>query len=172
VDQKQASPQGIGMAVAIDWGLATQMILTPIISAISNPSHQPPLLNNILTFVVSFIIGGILIFFGEQVRRGRNWSRIVQFVANLLLSIFGLYSLIHLYQSIQVGNFWPIITEIILIIISPLIVWRMSRPSTIQWFKTVSVAEARRRHGGKWVWFIALWSIVGGILQITAAMMK
>ncbi|MBO0796332.1 MAG: hypothetical protein J2P36_36030, partial [Ktedonobacteraceae bacterium] len=67
-------------------------------------------------------------------------------------------------------NFWPIVTEIILVIISPLIVWRLSRPATARWFKSVSVTEARRRHGGSWVWFIALWAIVGGVLQTLAAM--
>jgi hypothetical protein len=61
---------------------------------------------------------------------------------------------------------------VILVIFSPLIVWRLSRPSTARWFKNVTVAEARKRHGGKWVWFIALWAIVGGVLQTIVAMQR
>ncbi len=162
------------MAVSIDWGLATQMILVPVLAAILNPSHlmQTPVLSNVLTFVTALVAAIILVLFGEMVRRGHAWAGIIQFVANALLTLFGIFSLIHLYQSVQVGNYWPIVTEIILIIISPLIVWRLSRPSTRQWFKTVSVAEARKRHGGKWVWFIALWAIIGGVLQVLAIMHK
>jgi hypothetical protein len=175
-DKDPVSPQGIGMAVAIDWGLAVQILLMPIVYTLFNQVPMTkipglnPLIGNVLLFVIAWPIGCLLVFFGEMVRRGRNWTRIIQIVANAILTLGGLFSLIHLYQSIKVGNFWPLVTEIILVIFSPLIVWRLSRPSTALWFKTVSVAEARRRHGGKWIWFIAIWAIVGGILQTIATM--
>ena len=47
----------------------------------------------------------------------------------------------------------------------PLIAWRLSRPETARWFAIVTSAEAGKRHGGSWIWKIALWSIVGGVLQ-------
>jgi len=50
------------------------------------------------------------------------------------------------------------------------VVWRLSRSSTAHWFRMVTVAEARKRHGGTWVWFIALWAIIGGVLQTIATM--
>lgn len=173
--QNLPAPQGIGMAVALDWGLTVQIALTPIISLFrqSNLVNLPgfnPTLGNILFFIITLIIACIPALFGEMVRRGRNWARWTQLVVTALLSLGGLISLPNLYQSIQIGNFWPIVTEIILVIISPLIVWRLSRPATARWFKSVSVTEARRRHGGSWVWFIALWAIVGGVLQTLAAM--
>lgn len=176
MEKDPSSPQGIGMAIAIDWGLAVQIMLTPIIYTIFGNSSMAKMaglnsiVGSILLFVIAWAIGGVLIFFGEMVRRGRNWTRIIQVVANAVLTIGGLFSLIHLYQSIIVGNFWPLVSEVILVIFSPLIVWRLSRPSTVRWFKTVSVAEASKRHGGKWIVFIALWALVGGILQSIAAM--
>ncbi len=169
------APGGIGMAVAVDWGLAVQTFLTPIIAVFnqSNRINIPglnPTLSTILFFVVAWLFACVCILFGEMLRRGHNWARWIQIVVNALLSLAGIASLLNVYQSIKVGNFWPLITEVILGIISPLIVWRLSRPSTARWFKAITVAEASKRHGGKWVWFIALWAIVGGVLQTIAAM--
>ena len=170
------APQGIGMAVAFDWGLAVQILFTPIVYTVFGQSNQMkipglnPALGNVLFFIIAWAVAIGLIFFGEMVRRGRNWTRWIQLVANALLSLAGVFSLVHLYQSAITGNFWPFVTEIILLVFSPLIVWRLSRPVTARWFRLVTVAEARKRHGGTWVWFIALWAIVGGVLQTIAAM--
>ncbi len=169
------APQGIGVAVAIDWGLAVQIFLTPII-AIIYPSSQPslfgldPTLSLVLLFAIAWLFAGVCVLFGEMLRRGHNWTRWIQIAFNSLLSLAGLAALPNLYQNITTGHSWSLVTEIILVIFSPLVVWRLSRPATGRWFKTVSVAEARQRHGGKWVWFIALWAIVGGVLQTLAVM--
>lgn len=164
------------MAVAFDWGLAVQILLTPIIfTFFSSPNSfripgVSPTLGNVLVFVVSWPVAFGIALFGEMIRRGRNWALRIQVVANALLSLVGIVLLINLYNSIKVGNFWPLVTEIILVIFSPLITWRLTRPSTARWFKAVTVAEALKRHGGAWPWLIAIWAIVGGILQTIAAM--
>jgi len=169
------APRGIGMAVAFDWGLAVQIFLTPIFSAFyqSNLLNIPgfsPTFSKVLLFIVAWLIACGVVLFGEMVRRGRNWTRWIQIIANALLSLVGFVSLVNLYQSVQAGDFWPFVTEVILVIFSPLIAWRLSRPSTKRWFQAVTVAGARKRHGGSWIWFIALWAIVGGVLQTFAAM--
>ncbi len=170
------APQGIGMAVAFDWGLAVQILLVPIAYTVFNPPNHfkipgvNPTLGNVLLFVIAWPVAIGVALFGEMVRRGRNWTLRIQIGANALLSLVGIAQLISLFQSIKGGNFWPLVTEVILVIFSPLIAWRMTRPSTGRWFKTVSVAEARRRHGGAWPWLIAIWAIVGGILQTIASM--
>jgi hypothetical protein len=175
-EKELPAPQGIGMAVAFDWGLATQVLLTPILSiffGMSNTMKTPgsgPAPNNILFSIIALLIGIGLVLFGEQIRSGRKWARGIQIGANALLSLGGLLSLVRVYQGISVGNFWPVVTSVILLVFSPLIVWRMSRPATAVWFKNVPAVDARKRHGGKWVWFIALWAIVGGVLQTLAAM--
>ena len=172
------APGGIGMAVAIDWGLAVQVLLTPIIYAFSSQSRPmiftglDPVLGKVLFFVIALPFAGLFVFFGEMVRRGRNWTRWIQLIANALLSLAGILSLVSVYQSIKAGNFWSLVTEVILIVFSPLIVWRLSRPATVRWFKVVTVAQARKRHGGRWVWVIALCAVVGGVLQTIAAMQR
>ena len=169
------APQGIGMAVAFDWGLAVQIFLTPFTVALFHlPAEAKipgvnPTLSNILLFVVAWPVAVGMFAYGEMVRRGRNWARRIQIVANALLSIAGIVQLFSLYQSIKSGNFWPVVTEVILVIFSPLIFWRLTRPATARWFQHVTVAEARKRHGGAWPWLIAIWAIVGGVLQAIAA---
>jgi len=169
------APQGIGMAVAFDWGLAVQTALVPILtlfnqSSLARVPGLDPTLRIVLLFVVAWPVACGMVLFGEMIRSGRNWALRIQIVANALLSLVGIISLTNLYESIKVGNFWPLVTEVILVIFSPLIVWRLSRSSTAHWFKVVTAAEARKRHGGTWVWFIALWGIVGGVLQTIASM--
>lgn len=169
------APQGIGMAVAFDWGLAVQIFLTPITVALFNlPANAKipgvnPTLGNVLFFVLAWPVAVGMILFGEMVRCGRNWARRIQIVANALLSLVGIVQLISLFQSIKGGNFWPVVTEVILVIFSPLIFWRLTRPASARWFKSVTVAGARKRHSGAWGWFIALWAIVGGVLQTIAS---
>jgi ACR3 family arsenite efflux pump ArsB len=170
------APQGIGMAVAFDWGLAVQIFLTPItVTVFKLPAEAKipgvnPTLGNVLLFVLAWPVAFGLVLFGEMVRRGRNWARKIQIGANALLSLAGIAQLVSVYQGIKGGNFWPVVTEVILVIFSPLIFWRMTRPSTARWFKSVTSAEARKRHGGAWPWLIAIWAIVGGVLQTIASM--
>lgn len=167
------APQGIGMAVAFDWGLAAQILLMPIVFMFFGPSNATKISgfspNNILLSVISVLVGIGIVLFGEMIRSGRNWALRIQIGVNALLTLVGLLSLVRVYQGIRVGDFWPVVTAVILLVFSPLIVWRLSRPATILWFKNVPAAAARKRHGGMWVVFIALWAIVGGILQILAA---
>lgn len=173
--QELAAPQGVGMAVAFDWGLAVQIFVTPILLTFFglNPGavgiDTGSTMAKILYFVVSLPFAALLWLYGEMVRSGRNWARRVQVAANMLLTIAGIAGIYNLYRGIKSGNYWSLVTEIILLIFSPLIAWRMSRPSTARWFKTVSPNEARKRHGGWWIVFIAVWALVGGILQAIAA---
>ncbi len=174
ISSENVAPQGIGMAVAFDWGLAVQIVSMPLLSLLLGSSgpfsilHQPPLTTAIISFVASLPFAVLLAVFGEGVRRGWRWTRLVQVVFNALLFVAGLVSLPGLWQAVTHGNYWPLITSVILVIFSPLIAWRLSRPQTAQWFKTVSSVAARQRHSGAWPYLIAIWAIVGGILQALA----
>ena len=167
---KQLAPQGIGMAVAFDWGLAVQMLLTPILTLIlgksvsAQKSNANPLSNPILSFLVYWLIALLFILFGEGIRSGVRWTRRVQIVGNTLGFLGGFFLLVPLWNGIKSGNYWTLAPASILLIFSPLIAWRLSRPQSARWFATVSRDEARRRHGGMWIFWIALWAVVGGTL--------
>ena len=164
------APKGIGMAVAFDWGLTVELLLIPILIAFfGSPlfSKQTPIASKftlIFTFLISWIIAALFGIFGEGVRRGWRWTRPVQIVGNTLGFLGGFALLLQVVNNIKVGNYWILVPAFILLIISPLIAWRLSRPETARWFKAVTSLEARKRHGGSWVLWIALWSIIGGTL--------
>ena len=169
-------PQGIGMAVAFDWGLAVQILATPFLITFfgfSSPVEGIDLSSTLaraLSGIVVLPFAALLVLYGEAVRRGRDWARKIQIVANATLTLVGIATILSLYRGIKSGNFWPIVTEVILLIFSPLIAWRLSRPVTARWFKTVTSADARKRHGGIWIFYIALWALVGGVLQAIAGL--
>jgi hypothetical protein len=171
--QATSGPQGIGMAVAFDWGLATQFAVTPFLPTIlgalgilkPTPSIQIP------GVIVALIGTVILAFLGESVRSGRRWARIVQLVFNSLGFLGGVVSLVIGISSILHGHLWSLVTIVILAFISPIIAWRLSRPVTAQWFKMVTAAEARKRHSGAWPWLIFIWSFVGGVLVALSAIL-
>ncbi|MDQ2906768.1 MAG: hypothetical protein ABI456_24965 [Ktedonobacteraceae bacterium] len=170
------APQGIGMAVAFDWGLVVQIIAMPFVGFLLGSGSVSPLkganLSPLVLALISWPFAILLGIFGEGVRRGWRWTRLVQIVANSLGFLGGLATLPSLWHSIQAGNYWPVVTSVILVIFSPLIAWRLSRPATGRWFRTVSSAQARTRHGGAWPWLILLWSIVGGVLQAIASLQR
>lgn len=168
-------PQGIGMAVAFDWGLAVQVLVTPFLPLfLGNIGPFKDLkLGQPLATLVSVLITlpfvALLAVFGQGVRLGWRWTRPVQIGFNALGFLGGFAALLSLWQGSKQGNYWSVVTAVILLIFSPLIAWRMSRPVTRQWFASVSSVEARKHHGGSWPWLILLWSIVGGVLQAIAA---
>lgn len=169
------NPQGIGMAVAFDWGLAVQIAVAPLlmqnldsIGIVKSLKLSQPLATALFV-LISLPFVALLAIFGEGIRRGWRWTRPVQIVANTLGFFGGIATLFNVVQGSKTGNYWPTVTAVILLIFSPLIAWRLSRPATAQWFAKVTSAEARQRHGGLWPWLILIWSIVGGILQAIAA---
>jgi hypothetical protein len=173
-----SAPQGIGMAVAFDWGLAVQLLFMPFVPLFTKSPGMLPrfgsnaFLSTLIPLLISLPFAALLAIFGEGVRRGWKWTRNVQVVANALLSLVGVISLFSLWGSLRNGNYWGLVTSVILVIFSPLIAWRLSRHATGEWFRRVTSAQARQRHGGLWPWLIAIWAIVGGVLQALAASLK
>ena len=160
----QPSPQGIGMAVAFDWGLAVQMLATPFLPLALGKSFSPASL-------AALPAAALLGVFGEGVRRGWRWTRYVQLAFNSLGFIGGLASLVSVWNGAKQGNYWPAVTAVILVIFSPLIAWGMSRPRTKQWFESTDSTKAKR-HGGAWPFLIGIWAIIGGILQALAVLKR
>src|SRR5579863_9627079 len=91
--QVSANPQGIGMAVAFDWGLVVQILATPFVLLLlgqnSNPFSQLKVSqpwSTILFSLLTLPFAALLAIFGEGVRRGWRWTRSIQLVFNALLT--------------------------------------------------------------------------------------
>ena len=172
----QPGPQGVGMAVAFDWGLAVQILVMPTVSTLLNRpvmfKQSDPVVGTLLSTLITLPFAALLATFGEGVRRGWRWTRIVQLIANALLFVGGLVAIPSTWNGMKQGNYWPLVTEVILLIFSPLIAWRMAGKRSARWFDTVSSAVARKRHGGAWPFLIGIWAAVGGILQAIAALSR
>jgi len=179
---KNPAPQGIGMAVAFDWGLTVQLLAGPLLPLVlrnltgsgfvqlpTSMLKLSPVPAALVTFLISLPFAAGIAIFGEGIRRGWRWTRPVQIVFNILLVLLGLFTFKDAWEGSKVGNFWPAYSSVLLLVVSPLIAWRLSRPATARWFKTVTSDEARKRHGGLWPWLILLWGIIGGLLQAIAA---
>jgi hypothetical protein len=160
------------MAVAFDWGLVVQLLVTPFLPLLlssTQRSHNPPnVVSVLLSLLVMLVPAALIAIFGEGVRRGWRWTRLIQIGFNTLGFLGGFFSLFSSIPNFQHGNYWSLTTVIILLIFSPLIAWRLSRSETAQWFAEVSSADARKRHGGAWPFYIMLWALVGGVLQALA----
>ena len=182
VSVEQPSPQGIGMAIAFDWGISVQLLVMPFLPLLfknlvpfelgniqTSALKLGSLPNVLVSFLASLPFAALLAVFGEGIRRGWRWTRPVQVVANTLGFLGGFAMLGNAWQGIKTGNYWPLVPTVILLIFSPLIAFRLSRKATGQWFRTVSSIEARKRHSGAWPWLIAVWAVIGGILQALAA---
>ena len=172
----QPGPQGVGMAVAFDWGLATQILVMPTVSTLLNRpilfKQFGSVVGTLLSTLITLPIAALLAVFGEGVRRGWRWTRIVQLIANALLFVGGLVAIPSTWNGVKQGNYWPLVTEVILLIFSPLIAWRMAGKRSTRWYDTVSSAVARKRHGGAWPFLIGIWAAIGGILQAIAALSR
>jgi len=172
----QPGPQGVGMAVAFDWGLATQILITPVVSYfLGLPGlfkQFGPVPGTLLSTLVTLPFAALLAVFGEGIRRGWRWTRFIQLGFNALAFLGGLALIPNVWNGAKHGNYWPVVTEVILLIFSPLIAWRMVGKRSTRWFDTVSSAVARKRHGGSWPFLIGIWAAVGGILQSIAALKR
>lgn len=165
--QPALKPGGIGTGVAFDWALTVQILTDGVcfLLAVGPGSAMAgqPLPARLALALVSLPAAALVFTQGEALRRGRRVARIIQIVANALLTIVGLVNLPGLISSLQAGHLGSLVVEVVLVIVSPLIVWLLTRTRTRAWFATVTSAEARARHSGWWLFWMALYAIVGGL---------
>src|SRR5260370_42158409 len=142
------------MAVAFDWGLAVQMLLTPVLSIFlgspffSKRAGLDPKVTIIISFLIFWPIAVLFALFGDGIRRGVRWTRPVQIAANTLGFLGGFGVLIQLWQGSQKGNYWVLGGEGILVFFSPFIAWRTGPPEEASGVCSVTDARDSDRHSG------------------------
>ncbi len=169
--QPSLKPGGIGTGVAFDWALAVQIVTDGFffLSAtfVGSSLVGKPLAVRLALALASLVAAALIFAQGEALRRGRRVARIIQMVANALLVVVGLVNLPGLITALTrghiVGNIGSLVVELVLLVLSPLIVWLLTRKRTRDWFATTTSAEARARHSGRWLFWMALYAIIGGL---------
>jgi hypothetical protein len=164
--QPALKPGGIGTGVAFDWALTVQILIDGVCFFLGiGPGSQvagQPLPARLALALLSIPAAALVFTQGEALRRGRRVARIIQIVANSLLVLVGLVNLPGLLDSLKGGHVGSLVVEVVLLIVSPIIVWLLTRRRTRDWFATATSAEARARHSGRWLLWMALYAIIGG----------
>lgn len=161
-------PRGIGLGVAFDWAVVVELAALatarlaggPALGAASRHAGH----SGAAVYVLALLLAAIPpLILGEALRQGRRWAWLLQIIANSLGAIGGLLTLPATFSSLRSGDAWPLIPTAILLVLSPFIVWRLTRPATRAWIARRDHAGARRRHGG--LWLAQTWAgcAVGGI---------
>lgn len=163
-----AGPRGIGTAVAFDWGLTAQLTIEALSLALgigpesAMAGHAPVARFGMAALFLVF--AAITFALGEGVRRGRRLIWMFQIAINTVIFLAGFPVLISGIQGLGQGQVGGLIPPLIMLTASPAAAILLSSKRTRSWIATTTSAEARKRHGGKWPWLIAIWAIIGGAL--------
>jgi hypothetical protein len=160
-------PAGIGTAVAFDWALAAQIVIVGLSVMVGiGPGGfgaGRPIVLRLLAAALSVALAALPFALGEAMRRGRHMAWVVQLVFNSLLPLTGLVQIPAAIDALGRGQRGLLVREVVVLLISPLIVWLLTRPRTRAWLARTTSAEARARHGSaRWLVSIAVIAIIGG----------
>ncbi len=161
-------PRGIGTAVVFDWALATQTALGAVFIALAvGPNSDTASLSTAQRLGMALVFLAVAVgtaAFGEAMRRGVRLVWMAQIVINALLFFIGVHDIPATLQSVKDGHWGLFAHTFVLLIISPVLAWMLTRKPTREWVAHTTRAEARKRHGGKWVVYIIIWAIICGAI--------
>jgi hypothetical protein len=160
-------PAGIGTAVAFDWALAAQIVILGLAVLVgAGPGSfgaGRPIALRVLAAALSVALAALPFALGEAMRRGWRVAWVVQLVFNSLLPLTGLTQIPAAIDALGHGQFGLLVREVVVLLVSPLIVWLLTRPRTRERLARTTSAEARARHGSaRWLISIAVFAIIGG----------
>lgn len=164
---EQQGPAGIGTAVAFDWALAAQIVILGLTVALGvgpgSAGAGRPIVLRALALALSVALAALPFALGEALRRGRRMAWVAQLAFNGLLPLTGLAQLPAAIDALGHGQRGLLVREVVVVLVSPLIVWLLTRLRTRDWLERTTSAEARARHGSvRWLVSIAAIAIVGG----------
>ena len=164
----EAEPRGGRIGVAFDWGFGVQMASLGLLTLAGVPNSGisvPRLLG-----LVPLAGAAVAYAQGEALRRGSSTAWWVQVLGNSALTVAGIGSLALVPAMLEQGRYGYLYTIALMLIVSPLEVWLLTRPGSRRWYGSVNPAEARARHGGAWLSGTAGWAVMCGLLQTAAGL--
>ena len=152
--------------MAFDWALTVQLLIDGVFFLLGTGAGsalaEKPLALRLAAALATVLASALVFTQGEALRRGRRVARIIQIIANSLLVILGVVQIPDLIPSLKAGHVSTLVVEVVLLLVSPLIVWLLTRQRTREWFASATSAQAHARHSGRWLLWMALYAILGG----------
>jgi hypothetical protein len=161
-------PRGIGMAVVLDWGVAAELaLLAPLFALGIDPGGITASFSAAGRIGEALVLVGIAagaVAFGEALRRGVRPVWMAQVLLTCGLAIGGLFKIPDAIHSAQSGQAGTVVSTVVLAGFCPVIAWMLTRKATRTWVAQTTSAEARQRHGGRWLAFIIVYALISGAL--------
>ncbi|MBX5448671.1 MAG: hypothetical protein IRZ24_01265 [Thermogemmatispora sp.] len=181
VEELLRPPRMVVLAVLFDWSLLVQLLTMPLLArwlrqppALSLPWLSPAL-NTLLSLLSALPFALLLALCGEGMRRGLVWARHVQVALNTLLALAGLAGVYTLWLDARRGNYWPLVTLVTLVGLSPLIIWGLHQPAARQWFNPppeLALRIRQRRASVPPSWSLLLATLGLGLLEALAGLLR
>jgi len=158
--------RGIGLAVGFDWALMWQFLLMfPFLLAGTGPGDtlaQAPAGLRIVVALAALLPAAGAFALGEALRRGYRLAWLIQLVFNSALVLYGFASILPAVDGLRGGHLSGLVRAVVLLILSPLIVYQLTRPQTRAWLAQTTHAEASARHRGWWMLATLAPALIGG----------
>lgn len=155
-------PRGIAVAVIFDWAITTLFIALLIVAIVQRGAESR---QAAAAGFLALVAGLPLVALGEALRRGRGGARLVQIIVSGVIAAINVVGLLRDLGELVRGEI-PRTTNLPALLAGIYIIWGLTRPQTIAWFKRVKPARARERHGGTWLRIAIGASVVIGIVAV------
>lgn len=171
-------PRGVGTAVAFDWAIVAELLVVAAL-VIASPAPMMGMMGMSsfggtmgsgsialrLVAAGAILLAAVPVFvLGEALRRGVRLARPLQVIFSAALIVYGVVQIPDTVQELRMGHYSGLPRSAYLLVVSPLIVWWLTRPQTKHWFQTTTSAAARARHGSaRWLLTIAVFAAAGGL---------
>lgn len=161
-------PRGGRIGVAFDWGFGVQMAAMGLLTLAGVPNNGVALPR--LAGLLPLAGAAVAYAQGEALRRGNGTAWWIQVLGNGALTLGGIGALTVLPRMLEQGRYGFLYTTVLLLVVSPMEVWLLTRPGSRRWYGSVTPDIARARHSGQWMTGTVAWAVVCGLLQTAAAM--
>ena len=152
------APAGVGLAVVFFWALAAQLTTQGLAAPLDRLGVSGGAGGALSRFAGALLVLG----FGELLRGGVSWTRIPAAVLLLALTAGGLVNAVRLLAGH--GTAGLVLSTVVMLTWAPWIAARLLSRRTAVWFAAAASRRGATHFAGHWLWALAAWSVVWGVL--------
>ncbi|TMC47913.1 MAG: hypothetical protein E6J14_13800 [Chloroflexi bacterium] len=156
--ERAASPTGVGLATVFFWALGVQLIAQGVAAPVGRLGVSGGAAGAVSRFAGAALVLGL----GELLRRGVSWTRLVAAGVLLAIGVGGVAGAARLLTGH--GSAGLVLSTVVMLTWAPWIAARLLRGEAARWFSTTAGTRRGGRVYGRWLWTLAAWSVVWGVL--------